>query len=128
MDPQTIGVIASTAVGFLASFLTKASEAAAKQVGEDILRTLKARFSRKPAAQEALADLEKTPDDADLQVALRVQLKKLLEEDAAFAAQLQQLLQEAGKTETGATIIKQVAGNDAKQFGQVFGNITFHQD
>jgi hypothetical protein len=125
MDPQTLGVIASTAVGFLASLFSKASEAAAKQVGEAILPTLKSRFAKKPAAQEALADLEKTPNDSDLQAALRVQLKKLLEEDAAFAAQLQQLLQEAGKTEAGATIIKQVAGNNAKQFGQVFGNITF---
>lgn len=128
MDPQTIGVIASTAIGFLSSFLAKASESAVKQVGEDILQTLKAHFAKKPAAQEALADLQKAPDDADFQVALRVQLRKLLEEDKAFAAQLQQLLQEAGKTETGAIIIKQVAGNDAKQFGQVFGNITFGAD
>lgn len=128
MDPQTIGAIASTAVGLLSSVFSKAGEAAAKQVGEDILRTLKAYFVKKPAAQEALADLENTPDDADLQVALRVQLKKLLEEDKAFAAQLQQLLQEAGKTEAGATVIKQVAGDDAKQFGQVFGNITFGKD
>jgi len=128
MDPQTISVIASTAIGFLASFLSKASEAAAKKAGEDILQTLKARFAKKPAAQEALTDLEKAPNDADLQVALRVQLRKLLEQDTAFAAHLQQLLQEAGKTETGATIIKQVAGNDAKQFGQVFGNITFGKD
>jgi len=128
MDPQIISVIASTAVGFLSSFLAKAGDAAAKKAGEDIFETLKARIGKKPAAQEALADLEKAPDDADLQVALRVQLKKLLEEDKAFATQLQQLLQEAGKTEAGATIIKQVAGNNAKQFGQVFGNVTFGKD
>lgn len=128
MDPQTISVIASTAVGFLSSFLTKASEPAAIQVGEVILRTLKTRFAKKSAAQQALADLEKVPNDRDLQAALRVQLRKLLEQDEAFADQLKQLLQEAGKTETGATIIKQVAGNDAKQFGQVFGDITFGKD
>ena len=125
MDPQTISVIATTAVGFLSPYLAKAGEVAAKKVGEDIYQALKARFGVKPAAQEALTDLEKAPSDTDLQAALRVQLKKLLAEDEAFAAQLQQLLQKAGGTEAGATIIKQVAGDNAKQFGQVFGNITF---
>lgn len=128
MDPQTISVIATTAVGFLSPYLAKAGEVAAKKVGEDIYQALKARFGKKPAAQEALADLEKAPSDTDLQAALRVQLKKLLVEDEAFAAQLQQLLQKAGGTEAGATIIKQVAGDNAKQFGQVFGNISFGQD
>ena len=128
MDPQTISVIATTAVGFLSPYLAKAGEVAAKKVGEDIYQALKARFSKKPAAQEALADLEKAPDDTDLQAALRIQLKKLLAEDEAFAAQLQHLLKEAAGTEAGVTIIKQVAGDNAKQFGQVFGNITFGQD
>jgi len=125
MDPQTISVIATTAVGVISPYLAKAGEVAAKKVGEDIYQALKAHFGKKPAAQEALADLEKAPDDGDLQAALRVQLKKLLAEDEAFAAQLQHLLQEAGETEAGATIIKQVAGDNAKQFGQVFGNVTF---
>lgn len=128
MDPQTISVIATAAIGVLSPYLAKAGEVAAKKVGEDIYHALKARFDKKPAAQEALADLEKAPDDGDFQAALRVQFKKLLAEDEAFAAQLQHLLQEAGRTEAGATIIKQIAGDNAKQFGQVFGNITFGQD
>jgi hypothetical protein len=128
MDSQTISVIATTTVGFLSTYLAKAGEAAAKKAGEDIYRSLKARFGKKPAAQEALTDLEKAPDDADLQAVVRVQLKKLLAEDEAFAAQLQRLLQKAGGTEAGAIIIQQVAGDNAKQFGQVFGNITFGKD
>jgi hypothetical protein len=32
------------------------------------------------------------------------------------------------ETETGSTVIKQVAGDDAKQIGQVFGDVTFGQD
>jgi hypothetical protein len=127
MDPQVIGVVATTAVGFLVSYLAKAGEVVVKQAGEDIYQAIKARFSKKPAAQEALVDLAKAPDDADLQASLRVQLKKLLAEDAAFAGQLQDLLQEAGGTEAGATIIRQVAGDHATQFGQVFGNVTFGQ-
>ena len=128
MDPQTISVIAATAVGFLSPYLAKASEAAAKKVGEDIYQALKARFDSKPAAQEALSDLERVPDDADHQAALRVQLKKVLTGDEAFATHLQRLLQEAGETEAGATIIQQVAGDNAKQFGQVFGDVTFGGD
>ncbi len=128
MDPQSINVLTTAAIGILSPYLAKAGEVVAKKLGEDIYRVLKTRFGKKPSAQEALTDLEKTPDDPDLQAALRVQLKKLLAEDEAFAAQLQHLLEEGGKTETGSTVIKQVAGDNAKQFGQVFGNITFGQD
>ena len=128
MDPQTISVIAAAAVSILSPYLAKAGEVVAKKVGEDIYQVLKTRFGKKPAAKEALADLEKNPKDIDSQAAVRVQLKKVLAEDEAFAAKLQHLLQEAGKTEAGATIIKQIAGDNAKQFGQVFGNITFGKD
>jgi len=128
MDPQTISVIATTAVGFLAPYLAKAGEEAAKKVGEDVYKAIKTHFDKKPVAQEALADLEKAPSDADFQAALRVQLKKLLTADEAFAAELEALIQKSGKTEFGTTIIKQVAGDNAKQFGQVFGDITFDPD
>ena len=128
MDPQTINVIATTTIGFLIPHLAKVGDAITKKIGEDIYQVLKTRFSRKPVAQETLTDLEEAPNDSDLQAALRVQLKKLLAEDEAFAGQLQNLLQKAGETEAGATVIKQVAGDNAKQFGQVFGNVTFGQD
>ena len=128
MDPQTINIIAATAVGFLSPYLAKAGEAAAKKVGEDIYQALQARFGSKPAVQEALSDLGKAPDDADHQAALRVQLKKMLAEDEEFAEQLQRLLQQAGETQAGATIIQQTAGDNAKQFGQVFGDVTFGQE
>lgn len=39
----------------------------------------------KVEAKEAATDLAATPEDEDLQTALRVQLKKLLESDAALA-------------------------------------------
>jgi hypothetical protein len=125
MDPVTVSVIATTTVGVLSSFLAKAMEAAASKVGGDLYQILKDRLSKKPAAQEALADLEKVPEDTDRQAALRVQLKKLMTEDESLARQLEQLLKNAAGTEAGATVIKQVAGDNAKQFGQVFGNITF---
>ncbi len=128
MDPATIGVIATTAISFLTSYLTKAAESTTKQFGEDLYKRLKTRFSKKPAAQEALADVEKTPEDADLQTVLRVQIKKLLAEDEAFASELQEMFKKAEKPEAGATVITQTAGDNAKQFGQVHGNVTFGKD
>ncbi len=129
MDPETIRVVATAAVGFLSPYLAKTGEAAAKKIGEDIYQALKARFGWRPAAQEALADLERTPGDTDFQAALRVQLKKLLgREDEEFAAQLHHLLQEAERTEAGGVIIQQVAGDNAQQFGQVFGGVNINQD
>ncbi len=124
MDQATITGIATIAISFLALYLAKAGEAVSKKTGEDLYESLKARFSDKPSAQEALTDLANMPDDSDLQAALRVQLKKLLAEDESFATKLQQLLNEAGKTKGGATIIEQIAKDNATQIGQVFGNIT----
>lgn len=125
MDIQTISIIATSTIAFLSPYLVKVGETAAEKLGSEIYQMLKIRFAQKPGAQEALADLEKSPEDHDLQATLRVQLKKLLAEDEGFAIELQQLLKEVSKTESGSTIIKQVAGDNAKQFGQVFGDVTF---
>jgi hypothetical protein len=88
LDPATINVLVSAAVAFLTPYLTKAGEAVAKKTGEDVYQALRARFLKKPAAQEALNDLEMAPRDPDLQAAVRVQLRKLLEEDETFSAHL----------------------------------------
>ena len=128
MDPQFVSVIAATTIGIVSSYLAKAGESAAKKVGEDIYQVVKDRFHKKPGAQEVLADLEKNPTNTDLQAASRVQLAKMINEDKTFGAQLQNLLHETSKTETGSVAIKQIAGDNAKQFGQVFGNITFGPD
>lgn len=128
MDSATIGAIAATAISILTPYLTNAADAAARQLGDEVYKKLKARLSKKPAAQEALTDVEKSPQDADLQTALRAQIKKLLEEDHAFATELQEMFKKSGKAETGATIIKQKAGKNAKQIGQVYGNVTFGKD
>ena len=54
---------------------------------------------------EALTDLEKQPQDADSQAALRVQLKKALEADPAFRAELATLVEEI-KAKGGDQIIQ----------------------
>ena len=45
MDPQMINMIAASSVGFLSPYFAKATEAAAKKIGEDIYQALKKRFN-----------------------------------------------------------------------------------
>ncbi len=95
MDP--VSALATTVIGLLTPHLAKTGEAIAKSIGQDLSAALRARFKSKPAAQEALDDLEEAPNDADAQAAARLQLKKLLTEDPVFAAQLEKMVQEAEK-------------------------------
>jgi hypothetical protein len=69
------------------------------------------------------------PEDEDLQVALKVQLKKLLAQDEALANEIAQILQEDGTDGTPGTQIVQNVTGDRNQVigqvsgGQVFGNV-----
>ena len=84
---------------YLPLLLSEAAKETGKRVPEAVGKlwnALRTRMTQKPAAQEALTDLARTPDDPDTQAAFRVQVKKLLAEDDAFAAQLAALLQAAG--------------------------------
>src|SRR5438067_13611409 len=97
MDPSTI---ATTAVACLTPYLVEGGKEAAKKgggaVGEKVMKlydTLKAKLVQAPA-QEALADLTKAPEDADLQATMRVQLKKALEANAPLRDELAALLQD----------------------------------
>ncbi|MBI5294611.1 MAG: hypothetical protein HY869_03980 [Chloroflexi bacterium] len=81
---------------YLPVIATKAAEGLGQTAVVKVWSTIEKRFEAKPAAKEALTDLLKTPQDADVQGAFRSQLKKLLEEDHAFAGDLAQLLQSAG--------------------------------
>ena len=87
--------LAASAVTMLAPFFLKAGEKAVEKLGESAAGTLydalKTRL-RTPSAREALEDLAQTPDDADTQAALRIALRKALEQDPALARQLQELI------------------------------------
>jgi hypothetical protein len=105
-DPNEI---ARQIVPFLAPFLPyllKAGEKAAEEAGRKLgaaaweqAQALWARLRRKvearPAAQEAVADAAANPQDEDALAALRLQLRKLLEEDAALREEVARLWQEA---------------------------------
>ncbi|MFN4294016.1 MAG: hypothetical protein ACK4JD_07785 [Thermoflexales bacterium] len=96
-------------VSFLAPFLPyllkmgeKAAEEAGKKLGAEAWERAKALWVRlrpavvaRPAAQEAVQDAAAQPQDEDALAALRRQLKKLLTEDPALAAEIAQLWGEA---------------------------------
>jgi hypothetical protein len=111
--------LAASAVALLASFFQKAGEKAVEKLGESAAGSLYDVLKSKlqpPAAREALADLAQAPDVADAQAALRVALRKALEQDPELARALQGLVAQA------ATHGQQldVAGN-ANKTAQVSG-------
>jgi hypothetical protein len=96
MDPITL---AGAAVALVTPYLAEGGKELAKKVGGEagaqivkLYEKVKAKLTG--GGGEALADLEKQPNDADSQAALRVQLKKALEADPAFRAELGALVEE----------------------------------
>lgn len=96
MDPTTI---ATTAVAVLTPYVVKAGEKTAEKLGEmlpagvgKVWKAITGRFTGKAAAEEAATDLLAQPEDEDTQAAFRKQLKKVLEADHGFLAELSQLL------------------------------------
>jgi hypothetical protein len=107
----------------------KATEAAAGKFGEAawskaqaVWEKLSPPMETKEAAMEAAVDVANHPEDQDLQVALKVQLKKLLEQDEGLAKALAQILQEdAPDGIPGTQIVQNVTGNQNQVIGQVTG-------
>ena len=103
-----IGALASsltTALVPLLPYLLKAGEKAAEETGKAVAgqswewtkslwTKLKPGVEAKPAALEAAQDVAHAPEDEDLQVALRVQLKKLLTEDQLLAEEVGRWLEQ----------------------------------
>ena len=112
----------------------KGAEKLGEAAGSDLWTAVKKKFDTKTAAKEALEELLKAPQDVDVQGQFRVQLKKFLQEDASFAADLSRLLESAGSDFKGQVIGggALAQGNGAKAVGaggmliegDVTGNIT----
>lgn len=105
MDIGALANSLTTALVPLLPYLLKAGETAAEETGKTIAgqswewakslwTKLKPQVEAKPAALEAAQDVAQAPGDEDLQVALRVQLKKLLTEDQSFAEEVSRLLEQ----------------------------------
>lgn len=137
-----IALLAKRLTIFLSPFLPyllKAGEKAAEDVGTKfgaaaweqakvLWDKLQPKFAAKAAAVEAVEDVAQTPDDEDAQASLRLQLKKLLNQDESLAKEIAELIQEKPQA-PGSTNISQQAGDNAIQFGQVqqSGDINIQQ-
>jgi hypothetical protein len=116
--------------------LEKATESASGKFGEAAFAKAQAIWDKlgpkveaKEAAKEAAIDVANNPDDQDLQAALRVQLKKLLEQDEELFKAIEQILKADAPDGTAGTQIVQNVTGDRNQVigqvtgGQVFGNV-----
>lgn len=135
MEPLTL---AATAVAFLSPYLAKAGEKAVEEVGKKLptavgklWQAIMARCKDKPAAAEAVKDVVAQSQDEDNQAALRKELRKVLEAEPAFVAELERLLataqREAGDTitNTGSGAVATHGGVAAGQGGAAIGgNVT----
>jgi hypothetical protein len=115
----------------------KATESAAGKFGEAAFakaQAVWAKLSPKVEATEtakaAAIEVANSPEDEDLKVVLRVQLKKLLAQDEELFKEIEQILKEDAPDGTsGIQIVQNVTGNQNQVIGNVtgsnvFGNIT----
>ena len=111
-DPATL---AAAAVALLSPYLVAGATEAAKTVGKEaatgglqVLGWLRSKLTGAGAA--ALAEAEQAPQDTDAQAALRLQVRKLLEGDAALATELAALLAAVPKAARQQTLTQ--TGNE----------------
>jgi hypothetical protein len=121
MDPLTL---ATTAVCFIAPYLIKAGGKVFETVGEksvdSLWRAITAKFTGKPAAEEATKDLITKPDDQLVQSAFANQLRKVLEAEPVFATEFERLLAGA-QNAVGDTILNTGSGAVATRGGVATG-------
>jgi hypothetical protein len=125
MDPITFATAASLAASawkLLAPFAQKMAGKLSEKAGEalpevtgKVWDAVKEKLESHPETKSLPADLSKTPDDPMVQGAFQYQLKKLLENDAAFARQLDGLIKQAGKQSTSISV--KVEGDGAAAVG-----------
>lgn len=129
MDIALLAAFLTPVLPFLVKMVETSAETVAEKFSEDTWSKAKAiwanlhpKVENKPAMKEAVTDLANNPDDADLQAAFRVQLKKLLEHDAQLVEAITRILQKNGSQPLPSTQINQtVAGDQNQVIGQVSG-------
>jgi hypothetical protein len=103
-------------------YLARVGEAVVPQVeqhgwefAQQLWARLHPRLESKPAAQEAVADVARAPQDEDAQAALRLQLKKLLADDPELQQSLATMLAEG---QASGSISVNVSGNRSVGVGR----------
>lgn len=139
VDPISIAPLALSAWNLLAPFvkkmggklLEKAAESLPDVVGK-VWDAVKEKMESKPETQELPADLAAAPEDPAVQGAFQYQLKKLLENDEAFAKRLDELVREAKQVTSYSAALEGdgaiAMGDNAKAVGaggvMIGGNVS----
>ena len=129
MDIVTLTALLSPCLPFLMKLGGKAAESASGKLGADaweaakkIWDKLSSKVEAKEAAKEAAIDVANNPEDKDLQIALRVQLKKLLDQDKELAEAIAKIIEDAPpEVITGVQITQNVTGDKNLTIGQMTG-------
>ncbi len=116
MDLMTL---VSATVAALTPYFGKMADGAATKLGEysaegvgRLYHWLREKLAT-PSAAEALEELRQRPDDAELQAALRVQLRKRLASEPSLSEELTRLLGEAAPTAVEVNQTQEVSGDHA---------------
>jgi hypothetical protein len=114
-----ISAIATAVVAALVPYLSKAGEELAKEAGKSaaerlnsLYESLRKRLQKPSPAAAALDDLAETPQDKDAQAALRLQLRKQMQDDPSLAEALQTHLENIRQDEQTTTFLTQVYGGE----------------
>jgi hypothetical protein len=119
LDPATLAAAAiAAALPYVVTLGKEAAKGAAGAAGKSVWEWVKGKLTS-AAGQEAVKDLEKTPDDADNRKAAEAALSKFLKADPGALSELAQLLEKAGIISTAQTT--NVVGDD-NIVGQVSGS------
>ena len=120
-----IATLCTLVISLISPYVQKAAEKLAEEQGKRIpdyigklYSTIKSRFARRRLAKKALTDFVRRPQDADLQKALEVQLKKLLVEDPKFAAEIGRLVSDIHEIDKDGILLQTQSGGLAT-FGSV---------
>jgi hypothetical protein len=120
----------SAAIAGYGAAVLKVSEDAAANVTMSLGRRILQRVFGREQAPVALADLAADPEDADLQAALRVALRKLLTEDTQLVGNIRDMLSAAAAPQVVASnVVKDSAIlGSVIQAGAITGDVTLGRE
>lgn len=104
IDVAAIGALLAPALPYLLKSADHAASQAASVIGDKtweyaqrVWDKLSARLGERPGAREAAQDVAADPADEEARQVLTYQLRKLLERDAALAAEVEEIMAEAAR-------------------------------
>lgn len=140
MDATLMASIASASVSVLVPYLHSIGKEFVKGIGQEIgnktgetawnkakhlYEFIKSKVISKPDAKKVIEALEKSPNDADTQAAVRFQLKEWMMTDETFAKELNEIVKNVSDAKPDTVFNTTILGNVKKyvQIGNVEGDV-----